>query len=99
MKAWWTNGGSNPDLRGANAACSRYHYQPIDYKLASREGLEPPRTVLETVMLPLHHRDISYLRTEINACSKADCTDISNGLCGTTNLLDYARFLHILVIA
>ena len=26
-------------------------------RLASREGLEPPRTVLETVMLPLHHRD------------------------------------------
>ena len=25
--------------------------------LASREGLEPPRTVLETVMLPLHHPD------------------------------------------
>ena len=28
--------------------------------LASREGLEPPRTVLETVMLPLHHRDIDH---------------------------------------
>ena len=26
--------------------------------LASREGLEPPLTVLETAMLPLHHRDI-----------------------------------------
>jgi hypothetical protein len=27
--------------------------------LASREGLEPPQTVLETVVLPLHHREIS----------------------------------------
>ena len=27
---WWTNGGSNPDLRGANAACSHYHYQPMN---------------------------------------------------------------------
>ena len=25
--------------------------------LAPREGLEPPQTVLETVVLPLHYRD------------------------------------------
>lgn len=28
--------------------------------MASREGLEPPQTVLETVVLPLHHPDIKY---------------------------------------
>ena len=38
--------------------------------LASREGLEPPRTVLETVMLPLHHRD-KFQHTEISVCIKA----------------------------
>lgn len=27
---WWTDGGSNPNLCGASAACSHYHYQPID---------------------------------------------------------------------
>lgn len=36
----WTNGGSNPDLRGANATCSRYHYQPncSDILLALRNS-------------------------------------------------------------
>ena len=29
-----------------------------NFYLASPEGLEPPRTVLETDMLPLHQRDI-----------------------------------------
>jgi len=26
---WWTDGGSNPDLRLAKPMCSHYHYQPI----------------------------------------------------------------------
>ena len=38
--SWWTDGGSNPNLRGANAMCSHYHYQPM--LLEHREGFEPP---------------------------------------------------------
>lgn len=35
--------------------------------LASREGLEPPQTVLETVVLPLHYRDVFLLYITIVA--------------------------------
>ena len=33
-------------------------------KLASPEGLEPPLTVLETAVLPLHQRDIKMFATD-----------------------------------
>lgn len=36
---------------------------PTPY-LASPEGLEPPLTVLETAVLPLHQRDISYTKID-----------------------------------
>ena len=42
---------------------------PTPHIMASREGLEPPQTVLETAMLPLHHRD-KFLHTVANVCIK-----------------------------
>ena len=67
---WWTVPGSNRGLRLAKPLCSQLYQQPIF--LASREGLEPPQTVLETAMLPLHHRD-KFQHTVANVCIKTDC--------------------------
>ena len=46
--------------------------------LASREGLEPPRTVLETVMLPLHHRD--KLNTLLRMCVLKQIVCLGNNI-------------------
>lgn len=41
--------------------------QPTHQKLAPVQGFEPRRTVLETVMLPLHHTDMGVtLRIELS---------------------------------
>ena len=68
--------GNRTPTRGLQSHCAPVI--TISPNLASPEGLEPPRTVLETDMLPLHQRDLTHcLRHfspyQLNACIKTYC--------------------------
>lgn len=74
----------------ATCASTRIHYTPTN--LASRQGLEPRPTVLETVMLPLHQRDIlTHCCQCVYQKTQSAASQPGSALC---SLIRYHFFIH-----
>ena len=65
---WWTDGELNPDLCGANAVCSHYHYQPVIwwFHLVTIQDL----SIISRMYTPVYYGTIIWFSlADLNRCS------------------------------